>query len=119
MAVDALPMRSSPTDFAFFTIHCGSQTAREPDELGGLRGAALQPFSLRTRRIKILESTTDVARLLGDSINQLRRGQLDPRVANSVGYLGSVLLRAMEQGPTEQRLANLEAILGAKASSPI
>jgi tetratricopeptide (TPR) repeat protein len=38
----------------------------------------------------------------------LRRGQLDPRVANAMGYLTSVLLRALEQGPMEE----LEAVLG-------
>jgi hypothetical protein len=59
-----------------------------------------------------LVTTKDVANLLGDSINQLRRGQLDPRVANGIGYLTSVLLRALEQGPMEERLAQLEAILG-------
>jgi hypothetical protein len=49
--------------------------------------------------------------LLGDSINQIRRGELDPRVANAMGYLASVLLKALQQGPIEERLACLEAIL--------
>jgi hypothetical protein len=49
---------------------------------------------------------------LADSINQLRRGELDPRVANGVGYLASILLRALEQGPMEERLAHLESLLG-------
>ena len=48
---------------------------------------------------------------LADSVNRLRRGQLDPRVANSMAYLTSVLLRALEQGPMEERLAKLEATL--------
>ena len=54
-------------------------------------------------------TTKDVANLLGDSINRLRRGELDPKVANAMGYLASVLLRALEQGPIEERLARLEA----------
>ena len=57
-------------------------------------------------------NSQDVANLLGESINQLRRGQLDPRVANAMGYLAGILLRALEQGPMEERLAHLEAILG-------
>jgi hypothetical protein len=65
-----------------------------------------------------LGNTTEVAQLLGDSINLLRRGQLDPRVANAMGYLASVLIRALEQGPVEERLANLEAILGRTSSGP-
>ena len=59
-----------------------------------------------------LGNSKDVSELLANSINQLRRGQLDPKVATCVGYLSTVLLRALEQGPTEQRLAHLESILG-------
>jgi hypothetical protein len=63
-----------------------------------------------------LGTTQDVANLLGDSINRLRRGELDPRVANAIGYLATVLLRALEQGPMEERMARLEATLGLAAS---
>ena len=59
-----------------------------------------------------LGDTKDVSALLAVSINQLRRGQLDPRMANAIGYLSSVLLRSLEQGSIEERLAKLEAILG-------
>jgi hypothetical protein len=54
---------------------------------------------------------------LADSINQLRRGQLDPRVANGMVYLTSVLLRALEQGPLEERMAKIEAALSQTANS--
>ncbi len=54
---------------------------------------------------------------MADSINQLRRGQLDPRVANGIGYLTSVLLRALEQGPLEERMAKIEAALAQNATS--
>jgi hypothetical protein len=65
-----------------------------------------------------LGNSKDVSELLANSINQLRRGQLDPKVATCVGYLSTVLLRALEQGPTEQRLTHLESILG-KGSSDL
>jgi hypothetical protein len=41
-----------------------------------------------------LQNTQDVSVLLGDSINRLRRGELDPRVANAMGYLACVGLRS-------------------------
>jgi hypothetical protein len=75
----------------------------------------------RSRPAAVLPSDTpdhplgnpkQVSDLLADSVNRLRRGQLDPRVANAMGYLASVLLRALEQGPMEERLAYIEAILG-------
>jgi hypothetical protein len=53
--------------------------------------------------------------LLTDSINRLRRGQLDPRIANAMGYLTGVLLCALEPGAVEDRLARIEAILAANA----
>lgn len=59
-----------------------------------------------------LEDASDVSALITDSINQLRRGQLDPRVANGVGFLASTLLRSMEQGLMEQRISKLEGSLG-------
>jgi hypothetical protein len=62
-----------------------------------------------------LGNTNDVSALLGESINQVRRGQLDPRVANALGYLTSVLLRALEQGSIEDRLNKIEATLGLAA----
>jgi hypothetical protein len=64
-----------------------------------------------------LGSTKEVSALLSDSINRLRRGQLDPRVGNAMGYLASVLLRALEQGPLEERIARLEVTLGLSAGS--
>jgi len=33
-------------------------------------------------------------------------------VANAVGYLSGILLKALEQGRTEERLNHLEAVLG-------
>ena len=59
-----------------------------------------------------LNNVHDVSLLLGHSINQVRRGQLDPRVANAVGYLASILLGALQQGPLEERIQRLEATLG-------
>ena len=57
-----------------------------------------------------LSSVAEVVGLLGETINQLRRGEIDPRVANAVGYLSGTLLKALQQGDIEQRLAGLEAI---------
>jgi hypothetical protein len=64
-----------------------------------------------------LGNSTEVSPLLSDSINRLRRGQLDPRVADGLGYLASVLLRALEQGPLEERIARLEVTLGLSIGS--
>ena len=56
-----------------------------------------------------LNSVSDVVALVGVTINQVRRGQLDCKQANAVGYLSSVLLRALEAGDLAERVAVLEA----------
>ena len=82
--------------------------ARRAGGINRSRGAAVLPADTPDHP---LGTTKDVSSLLADSINQLRRGQLDPRVANAVGYLTSVLIRALEQGPLEERMAKLETVL--------
>jgi hypothetical protein len=50
----------------------------------------------------------DVCGLVSDTIGQVRTGALDPRIANTVGYLCTVLIRALELSKLEDRLRALE-----------
>jgi len=59
-----------------------------------------------------VKNASEVSELLSEAINQLRRGQLDPRVANGIGYLASIQLRAFEQGMLDERIARVEKTLG-------
>src|SRR5437867_2136107 len=45
-----------------------------------------------------LKQPGDVVQLLALTISQLRRGQIEPRIANGVGYLASIVLSAIETG---------------------
>jgi hypothetical protein len=83
--------------------------ARQAGGINRTRRAAALPFDTPDHP---LGNSKDVSGLLADSINQLRRGQLDPRVANAMGYLATVLLRALEQGPLEERMAKIEELFG-------
>lgn len=62
-----------------------------------------------------LRNAQDVIELLGATINHVRRGQLDPKIANSVGYLGSVALKAIEQTMLGSCISALESILNRRA----
>lgn len=79
----------------------------EAQRAGGLRNkgtslpADTPDFEMRNVR--------DVVAMLGLTINQVRRGQIDPRVSNAVGYLSGTLLKAFEIGSLEQRVSALEA----------
>src|SRR5512133_1013146 len=84
---------------------------RRARRMGGInrsRTAAVLPADAPDNPLR---STQDVSSLLGESINHVRKGQLDPRIANAVGYLASILLGALQQGPLEERLARIEAAL--------
>jgi hypothetical protein len=59
-----------------------------------------------------LEKSQDAVRLLADTINQVRRGEIDPKVANAVGYLTGLLLKALHEAETERRVSALEAAVG-------
>ena len=70
--------------------------------------------------IKPLRNAADVVELLGETINQVRRGEIDLRVSNAIGYLSGILLGAIEKSSYEDRLAALEAAVAnpPKAQSP-
>jgi hypothetical protein len=100
---------------------CVSSTIRKEQRVrraGGVKRSQPAPVLPLDTPDHPLASPKDVSQLLANSINQLRRGELDPRVANSVGYLATILLRALEQGPLEERIAKLEAMLGLAANLP-
>jgi hypothetical protein len=60
------------------------------------------------------EAIADVVNLLAETTSQVRRGEVDVRVANAVGYLGSIALRALQAADIETRLAAVEAELAKK-----
>ena len=56
-----------------------------------------------------LESVDEVRQVLADVITKVRRGQLDPKSANSLRYLLALGLRAVELTNLDRRLRTLEA----------
>lgn len=87
---------------ASFTIRRERPRGHRARRTGGLT---------RTRRAAVLRAETPdhpVATPLRtfqtswpNQINQFRRGELNPKAANAVGYLATVLLRTLEQGPLD------------------
>ena len=58
-----------------------------------------------------LKSVGQVSELLEETINRVRQGPFDLRAANAIGFLAGILLKAMDSGRIEDRLAHLEAVL--------
>ena len=107
------------TDKSLCVFHDPARASdgRRARQAGGItrsRVATVLPFDTLDHP---LGDTNQVSVLLADSISRLRRGEFDPRIANAMGYLASVLLKALESGKLEDRLAHLEAIISRNSGS--
>ena len=61
-----------------------------------------------------LKTGTDIRRYLAYLIHRTEDGAVDPGVAGKLGYLCNLLLKAIEVGEFEERLARLEQMQGVK-----
>jgi len=59
----------------------------------------------------LIGNSTEVLKLLEETINDLRQGRTSVKIANAVGYLSGIALRAIEQGDLEKRMEALEYAL--------
>ena len=84
--------------------------ARKKAQSAGGRENRMRTLPADAPDVKVQDGA-DVVRLLSDTINQVRRGEIDPRVANTVGYLSNIVLAATSQRELESRLAELESLL--------
>ena len=109
---DGTPCRGTARPSGFCTFHdpALAQKRAEARRAGGRsrsRGPAVLPDAedLPTKTIG------DVTVLLGRTLNDVRQGKIDAKIANAIGYLSSVLLRSLQDGELEARMAALETRL--------
>ena len=87
--------------FCFFHSPKHAEARRKAQSRGGMANRmATLPADAPDVKVK---DCADVVKLLSETINQVRRGEIDPRVANAVGYLANILLAATGQGELESR----------------
>lgn len=116
---DGSPCRTAAlpsTDFCFFHDPDQADKRREAQSLGGSN--RMKTLDASTPDVQVA-SCQDVVGLVSDTINQVRKGQLDPRIANAVGYLAGILIKAAEQGDMEKRIAEIEGLMKHRADAPI
>jgi hypothetical protein len=58
-----------------------------------------------------IENIGDLLALIYETINQVRKGLIDPRAANAVGYLANIAMRAVELNALDGRIRKLESIV--------
>ena len=109
--------RLSGSDYCFFHDPETCEERRISQSRGGLAKlirTELQPVFDDVP----VQSAADIVTLLGGTINDVRTGRIDPRIANAVGFLAGVALRAIEQVELEEKITELEtAIQGRELST--
>jgi hypothetical protein len=102
---------AAQTDSEFCFFHDLSRAAerKAAQSLGG-HGNRMKTLDPGVPDVKI-QTSRDTVALLSDTINQVRKGIIEPRVANAVGYLTNIALKAVEQNDLEKRIVRLETLL--------
>jgi hypothetical protein len=69
-----------------------------------------------TPEVKI-ENGRDLLTLLNVTMNQVRTGVIDPRIATTLGYLADITMRAIKQNELEMRIRRLESVSESRVDS--
>ena len=101
--------------FCFFHDPAKAAARRKAQSAGGLANR-MATLPADAPDVKV-EDGADVVKLLSSTINQVRRGEIDPRVANAVGYLSNIVLTATGQRELESRIAELESLVKSRRPS--
>jgi hypothetical protein len=99
-------------------FHANPDKAAELGRTGGRAKSPTGTLGVAEYVARPLKSVDDVSKLLADTINDLRSGTIDSRLANTVGFLATGMLKALQQGDLEGRLRAMEAVLSSNKTSP-
>jgi hypothetical protein len=97
---------SALTGKKYCALHSEPGRAALLGSKGGRRRSIYSPHSLK--EFATPKSASDLRDLLAQSIIEIRAGTLDPKLANSISYLGVGFLRALDVSDVERRLDALE-----------
>jgi hypothetical protein len=103
------------SEFCFFHDPSKAEQRREAQAQGG-RQNRMKTLEDSAPDVK-LEDSGDAIALITETINEARKGKIDPRVANSVGFLANILIKAVEKNKLETRIEQLEALLNVQPST--
>jgi len=90
----------------YCALHAEPGKAAELGSKGGRRRAVYSPDALQ--EFTAPRNAADLRDLLAQSIIEIRAGKLDPKLANSISYLGTGFLRAIEFADLQARIEELE-----------
>ena len=100
------------SDYCYFHNPAISEEEKKEAQARGGKNRSMttiEPLS----KVKI-GKVSDVTLLLIDTINQVRSGNMNVKMANCVGFLSDKLVRTMEAGNLEERFTKLEQLVMSK-----
>ena len=98
----AHPMRGS--QFCF--LHNPATKAERANAQA--RGAHTTKKLLKPLAPVRIQKTGDIITLLQGTLNEVRSGKMQPRIANCVGYLCGIILKTFETATLEEKVTKLE-----------
>jgi hypothetical protein len=106
------PCRAAAVKGGLCSLHADPKIASEMGRRSGTsrrsRGSREQPEPVELAPPRTAQ---EVRNALGQFISDVRARRLDPKVAGTLGYLASVLLKSIEVSDVEGRLIALESVL--------
>lgn len=93
-------------EFCYWHDSEQAEARRAAGSRGGSKGR-IKTLPNGTPDLKV-NSAASIIILLSRTINHVLRGEIDPKVANAVGYLSGMILKAREQGEFEERIKSIE-----------
>lgn len=109
----------SGSRFCFFHDPEKAAERHESKVKGGKAGKlatlpAVKPWRGQAGEVVVLTAVTpaELENLLCETIDDVRTGAIDPKVANAVGYLVGSIVKVKEVMLIEDRLAAIEAAIG-------
>ncbi len=104
---DGSRCRANPQREAVFCFFHDPEKEAERAEASRSGGRVSTPKVLPDSPKVAVNTSSAVCKLLGETLNQVRRGALDPKVSNAIGYLANIQLKALEQAEIEDALIEI------------
>ena len=102
---EANPMKDS--EFCF--TH--NPETKEAKRLAAIKGGKSPKKNYDPLTPVEISDNKSVVNLLATTINEVRQGEIDLRVANCIGYLAGHLIKALEVSEIESRIETIERVI--------
>lgn len=93
--------------------HCPNPEVKQAKQQAVISGGKSENYKKLNLNLKpvVLNDAGDVVKFLNTVINELRSGQIPPKIASCCGFLVNQLLRALEMSNLERKITAIEKVI--------